>query len=96
VLLESEGGRSPAVHGVARCALPRGFALGELSAVRVGRVTVGTLRERYRLFEVALCMTTAALHRLVLADQRILGLGVVEAIGKDGIGNAFPAENGVA
>lgn len=55
-------------------------ALRELPIVRIGLVAVHALLERKRLFEVSVGVALGTIHANVLAFQRELGLGVVEAL----------------
>ena len=53
-------------------------------------VAVRALRERKRLFEIAASVAGTASHRLMLADQRILGLGVIEILGESRRNDTLP------
>ena len=78
MVLHGEFGRLEALNSVAGFALVAIFALGELSAVRIGAVTVGTERVRYRSFKVPAAMARGTIHSPVLAQQRKRGLGMIE------------------
>lgn len=80
VFLPREGRRLPSLDGMARSTLPAAFPLGKLPAVRIQLVTVHALLKCQRLFEVAVGVALHTSHAPMLAFQRKLRLGVVEAL----------------
>jgi hypothetical protein len=84
VLLEPEFCRFKAVDSVAGRALTAARPLGELSAVRIGTVAIGTLLERQRLFEISSGVTTHTVHLSVLSKQRKVRLRMVKGAVKSG------------
>src|SRR6266436_5661678 len=81
----------PSVDCVAGRALDSvGPALGELPVVIV-HVAIGALGEGQLLFKVALGVARLTLDRGVLAEQGILGLGMVKVVAQSGARNLFPA-----
>jgi len=80
VFLHREDRRLPSLDGMARSALPTVFPLGKLPAVRIRLVTVRTLLEYQRLFKVAVGVALCTSHAPMLAFQRKLRLGVIEAL----------------
>ena len=95
VRLPIEPGRLPAVDVVAGRALAAIGTLRELAVVRVF-VAVHALGERQFFLEVGVGVAGDALHGLVLAEQGILGLGVVETSGEAGGDDSLPAASGMA
>ena len=93
--LHIELGRLPAVDVVAGRALAAIGPLHELAIVRVF-VAVHALGERQFFLEVAIGVAGNALHGLVLAEQRVLGLGVIETPGEAGGDDSLPAAGGMA
>lgn len=59
-------------------------------------VAIHALGERQFFLEVAVGVAGDAFHRLVLAEQRVLGLGVIETPGEAGGDDSLPAAGGVA
>jgi len=72
-----ELGRLPPVNVMAGSALAAVGALEELTVVGV-LVAISAPGERQRLFEIAIGVARAAVHSLVLAEQREVGFGVIE------------------
>ena len=54
--------------------------LGKLAVVRIGLVTIHALLEYQWLLKVSVGVALGAIHGLVLAFERKLGFGVVEAL----------------
>lgn len=81
---------------MAGLALAPVFALGELSAVRIGLVAVRAERVRKRLFEVSAVMAGSAVNRAVLAEQRKRGLGMVKLRAQASSRQLFPTGSGMA
>lgn len=77
--LHIEPRRLPAADVVAGRALAAIEALRELSVVRVF-VAIHALGERQFFLEVAVSVAGDAFHGLVLAEQGILGLGVIKIL----------------
>lgn len=80
MLFDGELGRFPSLHGVAGGALAAIGALGKLTAMRIGLVTIHAFLESQRLLKVPIGMALRAVHIDVLAFERILRLRVVEAL----------------
>ena len=80
VFFHREGGRLPALHGMAGGALNSGGTLGKLAFMGIRRVTVRALAEAQRLLEIAVGVALLAPHGGVLAFQRIFGLRVIEVL----------------
>jgi len=95
VRLHVELGRLPTVDVVAGGTLAAVGALHELAVVRV-LVAVYALGELERLLEVAFGVAGNAFHSLVLAEQRVLGFGVIEVLVQFGADDALPAAGGMA
>ena len=93
--LHIELGRFPAVEVVAGRALAAIGALRELAVVRI-LMAVHALGERQFFLEVAIGVAGDAFHRLVLAEKRVLGLGVIEILGQAGGDDSLPAAGGMA
>src|ERR1700674_1585384 len=72
-----ELGRLPPANVMAGSALAAVGALEELTIVGV-LVAIRALGKRQRLFEIATGVARAAVHSLVLAEQRVFGFGVIE------------------
>jgi len=99
--LEGIGGRSVVFHGKLRRlptlntvtgrALSAIWPLGKLTVVRIGHVAIHALLEWERLLEVTAAMTLQAVDLGVFAQQRILGLGMIEALVHRRHGNLLPA-----
>jgi len=80
MLQDSKPRRLPALDGVALGAFALLLPLGELSAVRIRRVTIGTRLKCDGLLEIAAGVAFEAIHFDVLAKQRIFCLRVVELL----------------
>lgn len=87
--------RFPAVEVVAGRALAAAGALRELAVVRI-LMAVHAPGERQFFLEVAIGVAGDAFHRLVLAEKRVLGLGVIEILGQAGGDDSLPAAGGMA
>src|ERR1019366_9221970 len=81
------GGGLPAIGGMAASAVARVGTCGELPPMDV-LMTGLTLHVRHRGLEIGGLVTLIAGHRRVLAQQRELGLGVVEC--RDGVSGGLP------
>ena len=68
-------------------------ALGELPTVRVGRVAIGALPVRHRLFEICRAVTLVALHGRMFSFQRVICFRMVKFPGER---NGFPSAGVVA
>jgi hypothetical protein len=95
VRLRIELGRVPAVDVVAGRALAAVGTLCELAVVCI-LVAIHALGERQFFLEVAVGVAGYALHGLVLAEQGVLGLGVIKILGQAGGHDSLPAAGGVA
>jgi hypothetical protein len=84
VLREPEFCRFKAVDSVAGRALTAARPLGELPAVGIGPVAIGTLLEWQRLFEISFGVASHTVHLSVLSKQRKFGLRMVEGAAKSG------------
>lgn len=93
VLPDAEQRRLPAFHGVTCGALAAILAPGELSAVRIGTVAVGTFCECHGLFEISAGVASDAINLQVLPQKRIASFGMIEL---QIFRNLFPARGGVA
>jgi hypothetical protein len=69
--------RFPSIQIVTGGALARVGTFGKLAVMGI-LVAVGALREYERLFEISVGMTRTTGNSLMLADQRVLGFGVIE------------------
>ena len=95
VVLHGEEGGLPTLHVVARGTLAAILTLGELAVVGV-LVAIRALLERDLLLEITIGMALAAGDLLVLAYERILRFGVVEALRNVLQGDLLPSGGGVA
>jgi len=93
VRVHIEERRFPSLNVVARGAFPFVTPLGKLASVRIGCVAFCATLEGDRLLEISSRVTLQAVHLRVLAEQRILGLRVVESLGGR---NFLPSTRGVA
>ena len=84
-----ELGRLPSINVMAGRALTNIGTLQELAVVGV-LVAIGALGEGKRFFEIAVGVAPAAGHRLVLAEQRVFGFGVIEISIDSGADNTLP------
>ena len=96
VIFRRERRRFEAVHSVASRALRAPRSLGELAVVRIGLVTIHTLCERNRLFEISASVTECAIHGRVFALERILRLRVIKVLTHRSQRNSLPAFGAVA
>lgn len=90
VFLDPEGGRLESLDIVTGGALALICPLHELAVVLV-LVTVQAALKGEWFFEIAAGMTPQAIDRLMLAFQRILGLGVIETLVDGFQRNPFPS-----
>jgi len=72
VLFHGKLCRLETFDGMAGGAITAVRALGELPHVQVGRVTIGALLVRHRLFEICRAVALAALHGRMLSIQRVV------------------------
>ena len=91
-----KGRRFKTIHGVAGRALRTPGPLRELAIMWIGLVAIHALRERDRLFEISTSVAERAIHRRMLALQRILGIRVIEVPTHRSQRNSFPAFGAVA
>lgn len=71
-------------------------SLGKLAAMRIGPVTVHTLLKNQRLLEISARVALGAFDGGMFSQQRVLGLGMVEALA-DCLGrHSLPAAGVVA
>ncbi len=80
VLLNGESRGLPSDHRVARGAFAAAGALGKLSAVRIGLVTIHAPLESEGFLEISAGMTLCAIDRRVFSCERIFRFGMVEAL----------------
>ena len=92
VFLHSEQRWFPAFDGMALRALSFFLAVCELASVNV-LVAVGAIRERERLLEIAVYVTSGAIHRCMLSQQRVFRCRMIE--GESGE-KFFPSRGRVA
>ena len=81
VLFHTERGRLEPIHRVARGAFTLVRSGAKLTLVRIRGVTIHALRKRHRLFEISACMAVLTTDRHVFAQERVLGLGMIEGRG---------------
>ena len=74
MLGDCEGRRTPSLNRMAALAFAAIRAMGELTVVRIGLVTIGALRVRHGSLEVAGAMTVEAGDFKVFAEQGEAGL----------------------
>jgi len=91
-----KGRRLKTIHGVAGRAFRPLGPLHELPIMWIGLVAIHALRERDRLFEISTSVAERAIHRRMLALQRVLGLRVIEVPTHRSQRNSFPAFGAVA
>jgi hypothetical protein len=89
VSFQIELGRFPSINVMAGRTLANVDALKKLAVVGI-LVAIGALGEGKRLFEIAVGVARAASHRLVLAEQRVFGFGVIEISIDSGVDNTLP------
>lgn len=65
---------------MAGSALAAARTLGELALVRVGLMTIHALLKDQRLLEISVRVALHTLHRGMLAQQRVFGGRVIEAL----------------
>lgn len=87
--------RLPSVDVVAGRALAGVRALYELAVVRV-LVAIRAFREKEGFFEITVGVAGSARHCLVLSEQRVFGLGVIEALAQPGGDDALPSRRRMA
>ena len=96
VLLRSEGGGFPSLHGVTPGALSTARPFHKLPVVRVGLMAIGALLKRQRLLKVTAAMALDTTHVRVLPQQRVLGFGMIEELCDRRRRDFFPAARVVA
>lgn len=95
VLLHPELCGLEAVYGMAGSTFAAVGSLDELPLMFV-LVAVHAALEGERFLEISTGMAPNAVHLLVFAQQRVLGLGVIEVLVQSSRGNALPAGSVVA
>lgn len=80
VVLRRECRGLETVHGVARSALAAAGSFGKLALVRVRLVAIHACLEGQRLLEISTRVALRTLHRGMLAQQRVFGSRVIEAL----------------
>lgn len=96
MFFQSERRGLEGIHSVASRTLSAAREVGELAAMGIWLVTVGTLLKRHWLSEVPMRMALHALNVFVLAEQSKPGLGMVEGPIQPGHQEFFPACCGMA
>ena len=80
MLLHSKCGRPPTLEGMAGRAFASARTFGELSVVRIGFMTIGTLIKWQRSLEVPVGMTLLTTDAGVLAFQRVPCFRVIKLL----------------
>lgn len=84
------------IHGMARGTLAAVTPLGKLAGMRIGPVTVHALLKNQRLLKISSGVALRAFDSGMFSQQRVLGLGMVEAL-DDRLGrDSLPAAGVVA